>query len=101
VCSATGSAHVLCDCEEPLSGVNNTQISSCFDIFLIETLGPVVQSWTSANPGLNYKFNSTLKFKLPTAVLVCVFYTSFYFKTSEKKTPIDPDKISEEIFPNL
>ena len=23
-----------------------------------------------------------------------------YFKTSEKKTPIDPEKISEEIFPN-
>ena len=25
---------------------------------------------------------------------------SVYFKTSEKKTPIDPDKISEEIFLN-
>jgi hypothetical protein len=29
------------------------------------------------------------------------FYTPVYLKTSEKKTPIDPDKISEEIFPNL
>ena len=27
--------------------------------------------------------------------------TSIYFKTSEKKTPIDPDEISEEIFPSL
>jgi hypothetical protein len=29
------------------------------------------------------------------------FCTPVYFKTSEKKTPADPDKISEEIFPNL
>jgi hypothetical protein len=29
------------------------------------------------------------------------FSTSVYFKTSEKKTPTDPDKISEEMFPNL
>jgi Fe-S cluster biosynthesis and repair protein YggX len=29
------------------------------------------------------------------------FCKSVYFKTSEKKTPTDPDKISEEIFPNL
>jgi hypothetical protein len=29
------------------------------------------------------------------------FNTSVYFKTSEKRTPTDPDKISEEIFPNL
>jgi predicted dithiol-disulfide oxidoreductase (DUF899 family) len=28
------------------------------------------------------------------------FCTSDYFKTSEKKTPIDPDKISEETFNN-
>jgi hypothetical protein len=27
------------------------------------------------------------------------FCTSVYFKTSEKKTPTDPDKISKEIFP--
>jgi hypothetical protein len=27
-------------------------------------------------------------------------YLSVYFKTSEKKTPTDPDNISEEIFPN-
>ena len=26
---------------------------------------------------------------------------SVYFKTLEKKTPIDPDKISEEICPSL
>jgi hypothetical protein len=25
----------------------------------------------------------------------------FYSKTSEMKTPTDPDKISKEIFPNL
>jgi hypothetical protein len=29
------------------------------------------------------------------------FCKPVYFKTSEKKTPIDPEKISEEIFPNL
>ncbi len=29
------------------------------------------------------------------------FCISVYFKTSEKKTPIDPDKISEEIFQSL
>jgi hypothetical protein len=29
------------------------------------------------------------------------FYTSVYFKTAEKKTPIDADKISEEIFPKF
>jgi hypothetical protein len=29
------------------------------------------------------------------------FCTSVYFKTSGKKTPTDPDNISEEIFPNL
>ena len=34
-------------------------------------------------------------------VLVCVFYTSVNFKTTEVKTTIDPDKISEEIFLKL
>jgi hypothetical protein len=29
------------------------------------------------------------------------FCTSVYFKTSEKKTPTDPDKIPEKIFSNL
>jgi hypothetical protein len=29
------------------------------------------------------------------------FCTSVYFKTSKKKTPIDPDNISEEIFLNF
>jgi hypothetical protein len=53
-------------------------------------LGPVVQRWVSANP--------VLKFNL--LFLFVYFCTSVYFKTSEKKTPIDPDKISEEIFPN-
>ena len=31
-------------------------------------------------------------------VLVSVFYTSVNFKTTEVKTTIDPNKISEEIF---
>ena len=46
--------------------------------------------WVSASPGL--KFNLLFSF--------VYFCTSVYFKTSEKKTPTDPDKISEEIFPN-
>ena len=29
------------------------------------------------------------------------FYTSVYFKTSETKTTIYPDKISDHTFPNL
>jgi hypothetical protein len=29
------------------------------------------------------------------------FYTSVYFKTSEKKTPTDPHKISSEIFSEI
>jgi hypothetical protein len=53
--------------------------------------GPVVQRWVSANPGL--KFNPVFKFMY--------FYTSVYFKTSERKTPIDPDKISKEISLNF
>jgi hypothetical protein len=56
---------------------------------IVTALGPVVQRWVSAYPVL--KFN----------LLFLYFYTSVYFKTSEIKTPIDPDKISEEIFPNL
>ncbi len=32
---------------------------------------------------------------------VVYFYTSIYFKTSEKKTSTDPNKISEEIFLSL
>jgi hypothetical protein len=35
-------------------------------------MGPVIQSWISANP---YMY----------------FCTSVYYKTSEKKTPTDPD----------
>jgi hypothetical protein len=29
------------------------------------------------------------------------FCRSVYFRTSEEKTPTDPDNISDEIFPNL
>jgi hypothetical protein len=47
---------------------------------------PVAQSWISANSGI--KFNLQFKFV-------------YFFKTSEKKTPINLDKISEGIFPNL
>ena len=47
---------------------------------------PVAQSWISANRGI--KFNLQFKFV-------------YFFKTSEKKTPINLDKISEGIFPNL
>jgi hypothetical protein len=54
-------------------------------------LGPVVQSWISANPGL--KFNLLFLFMY--------FCTSICFKTSEKKIHICPDKISEEIFPSV
>ena len=55
-------------------------------------LGPVVQSWVSANPGLTFY-----------SILVCVFVNvcvSVRFKTLENKTPIVPDKISEEILLN-
>ena len=55
-----------------------------------EILGPFVQSCISANNGL--KFNLVFQF-----VYVC---RSVYFKTSQTKTPIDADKISEEIFLN-
>ena len=53
-------------------------------------LGPVVQSWVNTNSGL--KFNPMLPF-------LC-FYISVYFKTSQTKTTIDPDKISKEISRN-
>ena len=53
--------------------------------------GPVVQSWISDNPRL--KFNLLFQF--------VYFCKSVYFKTSENTIPTDPDKISEEIFPNL
>jgi hypothetical protein len=53
-----------------------------------DLLRPVVQSWISAN--LGFKFN-------PVFVYFCMIV---YFKTSEKKTSIDPAKISEEIFLN-
>jgi hypothetical protein len=43
------------------------------------------QSWSSTNPGL--KPNPSL----------CIYFN----KASQKKTPIDPDKISEEIFPHF
>ena len=58
--------------------------------FIVNPLGPVVQSWISANPGL--KFNLLFQFMY--------FCTSICFKTSEKKTLICPDKISEETFPS-
>jgi hypothetical protein len=53
--------------------------------------GPVVQSTISAIPGLNFNL----------LFLFMHFCTSICFKTSEKKTFIGPDKISEEIFPSL
>jgi hypothetical protein len=54
-------------------------------------LGPVVQSTISANPGLNFNL----------LFLFMHFCSTICFKTSEKKTFIGPDKISEEIFPSL
>jgi hypothetical protein len=53
-------------------------------------LGPVVQRWISSNPGL--------KFNLLSWLYSC---TSFYLKNSENKISVDPNKISEETFPNL
>ena len=55
-----------------------------------DVLWPAVQSWISDNPGL----------KLKTLFQFVYFCTSVYFKTSEKKTPFDSDKIPEEIFIN-
>jgi hypothetical protein len=55
---------------------------------VIVLLGPVVQSWISANPGL--KFNPLLWFMY--------FCMSAYFKTLENETSDDPDKISEKMF---
>jgi hypothetical protein len=49
-----------------------------------------------AGLALTLGFNLTCCFSL-----YINFCTSVYFKASEKKTPTDPDKISEEIFPNL
>ena len=43
----------------------------------------------------------TLGKNLTRCFIFVYFCTSVYLKTSEKKTPIDPDKISEEIFPSL
>ena len=60
------------------------------DILTAVHQGPV-QSWISVNPGL--KFNPLSWF--------LHFCMSAYFKTSEKKTPFDPDKISEGICPSL
>ncbi len=58
--------------------------------YCLFTPGTVVQSWVSANPG--FKFNTVFQF-----VYFCM---SVYFKTSKKRIPIHPDKISEEIFLN-
>ena len=53
---------------------------------------PIVQGWINANPEL--KFN-------PRCFNLCISAcTSVCFTTSEEKTSIDPDKISEEIFSN-
>ncbi len=48
------------------------------------------------NPGLALPW-----VKIYPAVLLVYYSTSVYFKMSEKKTPIDPDKISEEILSGL
>ena len=50
--------------------------------------GPVVQSWTSA-----WVKNIT--------VLVCIFLHVCSFQKSKTKTPIDPVKITENIFSSL
>ncbi len=42
----------------------------------------------------------TLDLKLKTLFQFVYFCTSVYFKTSEKKTPFDSDKIPKEIFIN-
>ena len=52
----------------------------------VRSLGPVVQSWVSANPGLKFKG---------------LVYPSVSFKTLGIKTSTDIEKISEEIFPGL
>jgi hypothetical protein len=53
--------------------------------------GRLFNWWINANPWL--KSNP---------LFWCMYFcTSVYFKTSEKKTHTDSDKISEEIFPNL
>jgi hypothetical protein len=36
-----------------------------------------------------------------TSILVFIFLRVCFFQTSEKWTPVDPDKISEETYPNL
>jgi hypothetical protein len=46
----------------------------CVYVYVYMYQGPVVQRWVSANPGL--KFNLLFWF--------VYFYTSVYFKTSEK-----------------
>jgi hypothetical protein len=38
---------------------------------------------------------------LPRVGCFSLCISAVYFKTSEKKTPTDPHRISEEIFPNL
>ena len=49
----------------------------------------VVQSWVGGNAVL--KFNTLFKF--------IYLHTTFYLKTSETKTTMGPDNISEEIIP--
>ena len=58
----------------------------CSCMHVVYQMGLVVQSRISANSGLEFS-------PLKTFVYFC---TSVYFKTSEKKTPIAPDKISEK-----
>ena len=69
----------------------NRYLASLFFSVFLNSLGPVVQSTISANPGLNFNL----------LFLFMHFCPSICFKTSEKKTFIGPDKISEEIFPSL
>jgi hypothetical protein len=52
-------------------------------------MGPVVQSWISPNPGLNFNLLFWLR------ISACLFIS----KRPESKTSVDPDKISRKVFP--
>ena len=74
--------HITCMDKLKTPPSPSPKIPPKFDL-LPGRLGPVVQSWVNANPGL--------KFDLP-------FWFVYLYASKETKITVDPDKIFGEIF---